>query len=227
MKKKKYILLTLILSLLSIDSVYAGCSEESKKEYEQIRHQYKVTTTFDSNSKKYTVRIEKANTDKFAYTTSITAEYDCKIMSDTVTECYGIEPGKSFYVYTMGKTNDCDIMLNEEEITLKKYNQYYGDPLCTGIEEFVLCQELYDREIDRETFESRINKYKKSMENKKQQEEKEEELKKQQEEKILNKVVSYVRTNQIQVIIIIIFIILATITAIIEIKSSKKSRRLE
>lgn len=225
--KKKYILLAFILSLLWIDNVYADCSKETKKEYDEIQHQYKITTKFDSNSKTYTARIEKANTNKFVYTTAITYYYDCEQISDTVTECYGLEPGKSFYAYIMGKTSDCDIMLREDEIKLERYNEFYGDPLCTGIEEFVLCQEIYDREIDRETFEQRVNQYKES----KQNVEKKEEEKKQKEEKeknnIINKIGTYIKENKIQVVIIIVFIILATISIIIEVKTSKKSRRLE
>lgn len=223
MKKKKYILLTLILSLLSIDNVYAKCTDETKNEYEKIRNQYKTTTTFDSNSKTYTVRMENANTDKFRYSSAITAQYNCKTISDTITECYGLEPGKSFYVYTLSTTKDCDIILKEEEIYLKKLNKYYGDPLCAGIEEFVLCQEIYDRDIDRETFEYRIAKYKESEQAEKDK--KDEEQAKENEP--INKITSYIKNNPIQIIIIAIFTVLLIITIIIEIKSSKKSRRLE
>lgn len=223
MNKKKYIAFPIMLSLLCMNNVYAGCTEEIKNEYQNIKKQYKITTTFDSIDKTYTARIERANTDKFRYTTAIMSQYKCENISDTVTECYGLKPGTSFYAYVLGNTKDCDIMFKEEEIYLDKLNKFYGDPLCSGIEEFVLCQEVYDREITRETFEYRINKYKESKEQKYQ-----EELKKQEEEnKVTNKISTYIKENTTQVIIIIIFIILLITTIIVGYKSMKKSRRLE
>ena len=223
MNKRKYIAFPLLLSLLCINNVYADCTQQARDEFNSIKEQYKITNTFNSDSKKYTVRIEKPNNDKFRYTTAITAQYKCEKISDTVTECYDLEPGKTFYAYIMGNTKDCNIMLREDEIYLKKNNKYYGDPMCSGIEEFVLCQEIYDRDIDRETFEYRINKYKESIETKK-----EEEIKKQEEEnKPENKISTYIKENIVQIIIIIVFIVLLTITLIIGIKSEKKSRRLE
>lgn len=222
MNKKKYIAFPLLLSLLCINTVYADCTQQARDEYNSIKDQYKITNTFNSDSKKYTIRIEKPNNDKFRYTTAITSQYKCEKISDTITECYDLEPGKTFYAYIMGKSNDCNIMLREDEIYLKKNNKYYGDPMCSGIEEFVLCQEIYDRDIDRETFEYRINKYKESKEIKQ-----EEEKKQQDEEKIDNKISTYIEENKTQQIIIIIFIILLIISIITGIKSEKKSRRLE
>ena len=169
MNKKKYIAFPILLSLLCINNVYAACTEELEKEYIKIKNQYKITTTFNSIEKNYTVRIEQPNTNKFRYMTTIIAQHECEKISDTITVCYNLEPGKTFYAYVLGNTKDCDIMLKEEEIYLKKNNKYYGDPLCEGLEEFALCQEIYDRDIDRETFEYRINKYKESIETKKEE----------------------------------------------------------
>lgn len=223
MNKKKYIAFPILLSLLSINSVYAACTEELENEYIKIKNQYKITPIFNSIEKNYTVRIEQPNTNKFRYTTAITSQYKCEKISDTVTECYGLKPGTSFYAYVLGNTKECDIKLKEEEIYLDKLNKFYGDPLCSGVEEFVLCQEIYDREISRETFEYRINKYKESKELKHQ-----EELKKQEEEnKKENKISTYIKENTTQVIIIAVFIILVIITIMVGYKSMKKSRRLE
>lgn len=220
MNRKKYIALTLMLSLLGINNVYADCTQQARDEFESIEEQYKITNTFNSDTKKYTIKINRANTNKYVYTTAITAQYKCKNISETETECYDVEPGKTFYAYILGKTKECNIMLREDEIYLKKNNKYYGDPLCTGIEEFVLCQEIYDRDIDRETFEYRINSYKESKHK--------EEIKKQEEQnKTENKISKYIKENKIQIIIISVFIILLTISIVIGIKSTRKSRRLE
>ena len=212
-----------MLSLLCINNVYAACTEELKDEYQNIKKQYKITTTFNSIDKTYTARIEQPETNKFRYATAITSQYKCEKISNTVTECYGLKPGTSFYAYILGNTKDCDIKLKEEEIYLDRINKFYGDPLCLGVEEFVLCQEIYDREITRETFENRINKYKES---KKQKEH--EKLKKQEEEnKLTNKISTYIKENITQVAIIAIFIIIVIISSIVGYKTMKKSRRLE
>ena len=224
MIKKKYIALILILSLFSvdIDNVYAGCSKELEKEYSQIRRQYKTTTKFDSNTKTYTAIIENAISDNFAYASAIISTYECEKKSDTITECYGIKPGTTLYASVVGKTEDCKSELRQDEIKLDDLNKYYGDELCKGIEEFVLCQETYGREIDRETFENRINKYKESK-----QQKIEEQQKNEKNESSLNKITNYIKENLIQTVIVIVFIILLTISTIIMLNTSKKSRRLE
>ncbi len=223
MNKKKYIAFPILLSLLCINNVYADCTEEARNEFNSIKNQYKITPIFNSIEKNYTIRIETANTDKFRYVTSLKKTYECKKISETLTECYGYEPGVSFYAYVIPNVNDCHVTLKEEKIYLDKLNKYYGDPLCSGIEEFVLCQEIYDRDIDRETFEYRINKYKESKKQKEQ-----EDLKKIQEEnKTTSNISTYIKENTFQVIIIAVFIALLITTILVSYKSMKKSRRLE
>ena len=117
-----------------------------------------------------------------------------------------------------GNTKECDELLKTINLNLAPYNKYSEDSLCEGIEEFVLCQPTYDKEIDRETFESRINTYKRT----KNKNQKTPEIK--QEE---NEILVRVKENLVQIIIILIFIILIVITAIVTIKSIRKSRRLE
>lgn len=225
MIKKKHIALILILSLFSVDinNVYADCSKELKKEYSQTRNQYKTTTKFDSNKKTYIAIIENVISDNFSYASAIISKYECKKISDTVTECYGIKPGTTLYANVIGKTNECNGIIRQDTIKLDNLNKYYGDSLCEGIEEFVLCQETYGREIDRETFEYRVNAYKEN----KQQKIEEEKKKNEEENNIINKITTYIKENIIQTIIIVVFVILATISTIIMINTSKKSRRLE
>lgn len=224
MKKKRYIALTLILSLLCIDKTYAACTEQAKAEFEKIKDQYKITTTYNSENKTYTMRIEEGAPDKYSYVFTIDYQYSCKEISNTVTECTGLKNGTSFYATIIGKTNQCSGFVKEELIELERYNQFYGDPLCEGIEEFVLCQEMYDKEIDRETFESRVEIYKESKEEKVEEEKKQQELEKKD---IIGKISSYIKENLIQVIIIVVFIVLIIVSSIVAIKSLRKSRRLE
>lgn len=229
MIKKRYIALTLMLYLLSINKTYAStCTDSVRNEFNQIKNQYKITTSYNSENQTYNMKIETANTNKFGYVFTIEQEYSCNKVSDTVTECTGLKPGISFYARVIGMTNECNDLLKEEEIKLIKNNEYYGDPLCEGIEEFVLCQEMYDKEIDRETFEERVEIYKEKQEIK--QEEEKQQTEKEQANKVentINKIINYIKENLVQVLIVAIFIILVIITTIVTIITARKRRRLE
>ena len=229
MKKKRYITLALMLSLLLVNNVYADCSEAAKKEFEKISDQYKITTTYDSITQTYTMRIEEGAPEKFSYVFAMEYDYrNYKKISDTVAEITGLKPGMSFDVTIMGKTQDCQDSVRVDDVKLERNNKFYGDPLCEGIEEFVLCQEMYDKEIDRETFEERIELYKEKQETKKEEEKQQIEKEKEKLiENTINKIINYIKENLVQVIIIVVFIILVTITTIITVISAKKSRRLE
>jgi len=221
MNRKKYIALTLMLSLLGINNVYAACSNQGLEEFSKIADKYKITTTFNEKNKTYTMRIEEGEPKKYSYVFTIDYQYDCKEISKTVTECTGLKNGSSFYATIMGNTKECSGFIKEEQIKLTRYNEFYGDPLCSGIEEFVLCQKFYDREIDRETFEKRIALYKK---NKQKEETKEQE---KTENNLSNKIKNYLKDNLIEVIIVMVFIILVIISSIVGYKFIRKSRRLE
>ena len=85
-------------------------------------------------------------------------------------------------------------------------------------------KDTYEKEIDRETFESRVKTYIKTKEQHKEQETPKDNEK---NENGLNELLLYIQNNLIQVIIIVIFIVLVIITTIVTIKQSRKSRRLE
>ena len=228
MKKKRYIALILILSLFYVDNVYASCTEDKIKEFNKVKNEYKIITEYDNKTQTYNMMIETANNSNFGYVFTIDYSYSCEKVSNTLTKCTGLKPGTTFIGRVIGLTNQCNDLLKEEEIKLIRNNKYYGDPLCEGIEEFVLCQEMYDKEIERETFEDRIEKYKETKEEKIEEEkQKNEQMTEKNIENIINKTTEYIKENLIQVIIVLIFIILTTITAIILIKSAKQSRRLE
>lgn len=222
MNKKRYLILTLILSLLCMNKVYATCTQTAKEEFKKLEKQYRITTIFNSKDKTYNMKIEEADSNKFDYVFTTDYQYECKKINDNETECYGLKPGTSFYANIVGKTNQCNEVVKEELIKLANYNKFYGDPLCEGIEEFVLCQEIYDRVIDRETFEERIALYKKDKESKPEEEEP-----LNQDKSFIDKTISYVKQNLIQVIIVVIFIVLVITSLIVGYKLMRKSRRFE
>ena len=222
MIKKKHIALFLILSLFSIDNVYAdgACNNDDKKEFREYSKDFKVTYEFNLETKDYTVTTYNPKPDKYRYVITEDEFYDKnEQIIDNKTIYTGISPGK-YIIKILENEGGCRSILKEIEIDMPKYNIYYQDPLCEGIEEFVLCQPTYKRDIDRETFEYRIKDYK----NQKQEQANAE----KQEEKITkDKITNYIKDNLIQIIIIVVFILLVIITSIITIKTTRKSRRLE
>ena len=217
MKKINYLIL-LITFILSPYLVKADCTTEEMNHFKEIKSSFGIAYRIEDDTKLYTIRLynpEPENYDFMIYTD----EYlDCEDENENETYCYDVKPG-NYKIGIMGITETCKDVINKTTLKLSKYNEYYGDPLCEGIEEFYLCQKTYDKEIDRETFESRVATYRKTLESKE-----EKETIKEKEE---NKIVKYVKDNLVQIIVIAVFVIMLIITAILTASSIKKSRRLE
>lgn len=217
--KKKYLALTLMLSLLCISKTYAACTDEQINEFKKIEDEYKVTYEFNKSTKDYTVTFYTAYPEKYAYVPD-EAIVSKKFVDATENEfTFSEVPPGNYTIEIIGLIDKCDGVLKTITLKLPKYNAYSEDALCEGIEEFYLCQPTYEKEVDRETFESRVNTYKKSKEKQEL-----EEVEGPEEE---NKITEYVQENLIQIIIVAIFIVLVIITTIITAKSIRKSRRLE
>lgn len=217
MKRKKYIALTLILSLLCIDKTYASCTQEELDEFKKIESQYKVTYEVNQATKDYTITFHTPAKEKFDFVIYTELDLNCSKIDETKGECYNI-PIDEYQLEIIGVTTTCNDTLKELTLKLPEYNTYADDPLCEGIEEFYLCQPTYEKEVDRETFESRVNTYRKT----KAREEQTEENSKEE-----NAILEYIKDNLIQIIIIVVFIVLVIITTIITAKQIRKSRRLE
>lgn len=217
MNKKRYTTLTLILSLLYATNVNAACTKEALDEFKKVEDKYYASYQVNTQTKSFDIILNNPAIEKYNYSSNIFGE-NTKYQ-DGKPVFTNMKQGE-YTIYVRGKMEGCNDILKTITITLPRYNDYYGDPLCEGIEEFVLCQESYDKEIDRETFESRVNTYKKTK-IKKEQEEKKNEKAKEYE------VISYIKNNLTKIIIVIAFLILATITIIVTINRARKSRRLE
>lgn len=221
MKKHKFLLSILSLSLFIPSTTYADCTKEEIDNFKQIEDEYKVTYEFDKDTKLYTLTFYSPEPDIYDFTSPYSSIYsNCEIINENTAKCSNIQSNE-YNFEIIGMTDSCNITLKKIKITLSKYNTYSEDPLCEGIEEFVLCQPTYDKDIDYETFVSRVNSYKKNHPTKEVTDEQKEETKEQ------NKIVKYIQDNLFQIIIIVVFVTLVIITIILTAKSIKKSRRLE
>lgn len=228
MKKYKKILIVPLLSFLCLNKVYAECSQQEIDEFKKIEDQYTVTYEYDENSKMYTVKLNRPN-DKYEYLmpSSIGGIETKDNYNYIITNVIGGE-----YTFQVIKETDptCAYVFKNITVNMQKYNKYSESDLCKGNEEFYLCQEKYDQDIDQETFESRIEIYEQTKQENSETTtdtiETKEKKKYAIKEKYLN-VINYVEDNLIIITGAVITIIIAIIFAIHMIKKRIKRRRLE
>lgn len=224
MKKHKFLLSILSLSLFIPSTTYADCTKEEIDNFKEIEDEYKVTYEFDTNSKKYAVYLNNIDSEHYTFSGDLFNDnFDTSLLENNEIKIEKVDSG-NYSIKILSTNESCETVLKTITLELPKYNKYYGDPLCENIEEFVLCQQTYDKDIDYDTFVSRTEVYKKSKQ-KKEITDKKEKLNNNQNNS--NRIIEYVKENIIQIIIVIVFIIMVVITIILTAKSIEKSRRLE
>lgn len=224
MNKKRYLTLTLVLSLIGMNKSYAACTQEQLDAFKLVEKEYKVTYELNQTTKLYNVIFHRDINKNYTYLIDGNMNFNNVMSSDTNIIYNDVLPGK-YSIGIIHIESDCQEELKSFDIKVPRYNIYSEEPLCEDIKEFYLCKESYDKEIDRETFVSRVNTYKKSLDKKENTQE--ESVKEETTNNIIDQILKYIKENLIQVIIITIFTILLIITAIVTIKQSRKSRRLE
>lgn len=159
--KKSIKLAELFLTLLIISpvNIHADCQSD----FNAIADKFKVTYKYNEEADDFTITI--INGDRNSYTVKFAtnelaraAKYAAS--GDSMIVTLNNYKDTEFYYGFLGFYGNCrNVVLKEETIQLKKYNPYADDPLCSGNEEFVLCQKEYKEPIERETFVSRIETY--------------------------------------------------------------------
>lgn len=224
MKIYKKTIFTTILFLTCLTNTHAACTQEEINEFKKIEDQYTVKYEFNKTNKKYDIYFVGSQPEKYFYQIYSDIKINCHRINETTKKCIDF-PSDIYDIEIIGLTNTCDDVLKTIQITLPEYNKYSEDPLCEGIEEFVLCNPTYAKKIDYDTFVSRVKTYKRTKEKNKQQEM----IEKNDNEKneTIEIIQKYIKEHIVSIIIIIIFVVLIIITIIVTAKSIRKSRRLE
>lgn len=217
MKKKKKILLTIISFIAFTSKTYAECTNEEVNAFKKISNEYKVTYEMNTESKLYNLTFYDPAPDKYTFVINGATDGDFSIHDNNNYQYLGLSPGE-YTVTIEGVTNTCKDVLKTINLSLPKYNKYTEDPLCKGIEEFVLCQPTYDKDIDYETFKQRVEVYKKT---KTENNIKTDDINKN------NAIVNYFKNNIGQISLFTISLVLVIIVITLIAKRQKKSRRLE
>lgn len=225
MNKFKYLSSILIVSVMNIHTVLASCTQEEINTFKRIEDDYTVKYEFDKSTKTYNLYFTASKPELYDYVIRYNEKLNCEEVNDTLSKCMGFKSGE-YTIQIIGKTQTCNHLFKEFTLKLPKYNKLSEDPLCEGIEEFVLCNPSYEKEIDYESFVSRVEIYKK-----KNKPATEDNLtgtnNKKDENEIITKAINYLKDNWIEMTIVLIFVILVVITTVISIKSARKSRYLE
>ncbi len=200
-------------------TIHAACTEEEKMHFKEIEDQYRFTYEFDRESEDYTITFYNPEPKSYDFNLYIVYDIDCDYYSDNEYKCFHIRPG-DVEIGIFSKNKSCETSLKDTMVHLEKNNSFSKDELCIGIEEFVLCQPTYDKEIDYETFVSRTNAYRKTKAEKQTKEE-------EKKEQPINNIVNFIQENLIYVIAVPVLLIAVIITVILTAKSIRKSRRLE
>lgn len=167
MKQLKYILFSFLIIFLSIISVNAQCTNEEllaeKEKAENIKITYKHLgeVTKDDGSKVY---------NEFLVTTKNLAEGQYIYLSPLANEDFVEKDNTIQITLTTGKweyniySSKCKEIVKTINVNLPKFNMYSIDSLCKDIDgdDFTLCSKYLEYEVSRETFERKINEYRKT-----------------------------------------------------------------
>ena len=221
MNKFKYLIFTLVVFVMNVHNILAVCTQEEINAFKKIEDNYTIKYEFDKSTKTYNLYFNASKPKEFYYTIYTEDNLNCSAINETTMKCINFASGE-YEVEIVGVTNTCNNVMKTIILKLPKYNKFSEDPLCEGIEDFVLCNPTYDKDIDYETFVSRVNTYKKNH-----QENETETPKTEEETETPNEILDYIVNNWLNIIIISIFVILLIITIIVTYKNARKSRYLE
>lgn len=227
MKKIKYIVL-LAIPLFLLNNSYIKAEECTKEELDTLKAKAdKIEITY-----KHLGEIEKEDGSKvyneFMVTTKNLDGFYVYLSPMTEENFVELENGIQIKL-TTGTwkyaiySKECDTKIEEIEVNLPRFNIYSLDPLCDGVDsdEFSLCGKYYNYEVSRETFERKVNAYRK--------EKKIDEKDDKPEEKnndIINKALEYLNKYYIYITVILSIILVIIIIAII-IRKKKQRGVLE
>ena len=199
--RKLLVCLTILVSFVVFSSnVNASCSYTRLANLKKIASNVNVSYTYTIVDNKATFDIKFANltNDIYLYDSQNNKTYNQS--GEVLLQNFG--DGTKYRFFIKSNDRDCkDEVLATKYVTLPKYNKFYGDPLCEGIENYVLCQRWGSFNITSYTdYVAQLKKYKASLvkEEKVVEEEKKETL--------AEKVVDFLLKYYIYILIAIIVI---------------------
>jgi len=221
MKNIRYVIFTVIFLFLNIFYVQASCTNEEllalKEEADKIKITYKHMGVVereeytDYNSFEVTV---KNASDKF-YITYLSGSERVNLNNEEVK--ITLRNGTWYFKVF---SSECDCEVSEIKVFLPRFNMYYLDPLCKGIDgdDFALCGKYYEYDVDYDNFVARVNHYRATYKIKDSEITDEE----NNFEVILNNLLDFVIKYKLYVIVTLIVILFVIVTILIVRKRKKR-----
>lgn len=164
MKKIIKICLFIISILLPI-RVLGACTTDDKLRYSTLASN--ITTSYDyvenTDSVTFAITIHNVHKELLIKDNANNKTYSSNNNSLNNFTITNLKDGTNYSFGVYAKASDCSYRLfNTLYINLPKYNKYYKDPLCEGLDNFSLCQRWGENgNITYDTFKTKVEEYKK------------------------------------------------------------------
>ena len=162
--KKIYILTFLLSFLLFVSNTNASCTYSRTADLKRLASNVNVTYNYNivDNTATFDIKFANLTSDIYVYDSYNDKKYNQSgeiIISK-------VQDGTKYRFFIKSNDSNCkDEVLLTKYVTLPKYNKFYGDPLCEGIESYALCQRWGSFNINNyEDYVYQIKKYKASLE---------------------------------------------------------------
>ena len=205
MKRVSILLTIFICFCLSITKVNASCSYTRIANLKKLASNVNITYTYTivNNEASFDIRIANLTNDIYVYDVYNDKKYTTRgeiVLRD-------FKDGMKYRFLIRSNDSNCEAeLLSTRYVTLPKYNVYYGDPICKGIEDYTLCQKWGTfNAVNHDDYVGQVNKYKASLSKNKNNKEEEKEL------TVVEKIVNFFLKYYIIVLISIIVICLGLI----------------
>lgn len=155
MKKNIMCIVFLFVFVIFPSNIKAICYNKDKTRFISIAGNISSTYVFDDNSKTFNIIISNI------YNGFIVKDVNKGIdhpYSNSELTFTGYLPGQSYRFDIFTSDVSCsDVTLKSLYITLPLYNPNYADPLCSGLENYGICQKWGKYISDHDEFEKQIN----------------------------------------------------------------------
>ena len=163
MKKLSIYIIFLISFFTFSSNTKASCTYSTTANLKKLATNVNVTYTYKIQDNKATFDIRFANLTNDIYLYDSLNDKKYVVTGEIVLKDF--QDGQKYRFFIKSNNNDCkDEVLTTKYVTLPKYNTFYGNELCKGIEDYVLCQRWGAFNISSYyDYQMQINKYKASL----------------------------------------------------------------
>ena len=139
MRKVLSSLIFMISFFTFISNSEASCTYKRISDLKKIASNVNITYTYTivDNKASFDIRFANLTNDIYLYDSFNNKKYN--VEGEVILKNY--IDGVKYRFFINSNDKDCkDEQLVTRYVTLPKYNIYYGDPICNGIEDYTLCQ---------------------------------------------------------------------------------------